>query len=223
MSLNSNKRGKDFWGPSLWQLGHIYGITYHPSKAVDFENFWWLSTVLLPCDYCQKNLSAKLKKYPMKKYLDNREQAFFYTYFVHDLANEHISRHHPDNPKISPNYDDIRKYYINGIRDTTFWNAAFWDTLFILATTLKPQNSSAFDKFLWTSSSLLPRDFSLTFQNALRKYPSKAYLRNNNDAFFYVYLLYDVTSPRSDMVPPFDDLKSYYFHALGAECKECSV
>ena len=223
MSLNPNNRGKDFWGPPIWQLGHIYGITYDPSKAIDFENFWWLLTVLLPCDYCQKNLTSKLKKYPIKKYLGNRDQAFFYTYFLHDLVNQHISQYYPDHPKVSPPYDTIRAYYLNEIRNEVFWKAAFWDTLFILATTLKPQNSSAFVKFLWSSSSLLPRSFSQIFQDALQKHPPTAYSRNNNDAFFHVYLLYDITSPRPEMVPPFDDLKSYYFHALGAECKECSV
>ena len=223
MSLISNSRGKDFWGRPIWQFGHISSILYDPSKADEFENFWWLLTVLLPCDYCQKNLTYKLNKYPMKKYLENRDQAFWYTYFLHDLVNQHISQYHPDKPKVSPPYDTCKKDYINYSRTESVWKAAFWDTLFILATTLKPQNSAAFDKFLWTSSSLIPHSFSLKFQNALQKYKSAAYLRNNNDAFFYVYLLYDVTSSGLDMVPSFDDLKSYYFYALGAECKECSV
>ena len=223
MSLKPAERGKRFWGPPIWTLGHVNGIMYNHTKAREFENFWRLLCVLLPCDYCQKNLTSKLNKYSIKKYLGNRDDAFFYTYFVHDLANQHITQYHPDDPKISPPYDNIKEYYINSVNRESFWKEAFWDTLFSLATTLKQQNSTAFTAFLWASSSLLPLTFSQLFQRCLQRHPPEAYMRSNNDAFFYIYLLYDLTSPRPDMVPPFDDLKSYYFHALGAECKECSV
>jgi len=204
-------------------LGHTNGIMYDPSKADDFENFWLLLCRLLPCDYCQKNLTSKMNKYSIKKYLGDKSQAFFYTYFIHDLANQHINQYSPDVPKVSPPYDVIKEYYVNNTRKPSFWKRAFWDTLFILSVTLKPQNSAEFIKFLWVSSSLLPSAFSQTFQNCLRKYSPFAYVRNNYDTFFYIYLLYDCTSPNPEAVPPFDDLKSYYFHALGTECKECSV
>ncbi len=223
MSLNPTTRGKDFWGPPIWKLGHFNGIIYEPSKAADFENFWLLLCVLLPCDYCQKNLTSKMNKYSIKNYLRNKGQAFFYTYFVHDLANQHISQYHPDNPKISPPFDAVKEYYINCAKRESCWKEAFWDTLFSLATTLRPQCSPDFIKFLWASSSLLPPAFSQIFQDNLRKHPPDCYMRSHYDAFFYIYLLYDCTSPNPDMVPPFDDLKSYYFQALGAECKECSV
>lgn len=223
MSLKSNKRGKDFWGPPIWTLGHINGIIYNRSKAVEFENFWKLLCVLLPCDYCQKNLTSKLNKYSIKKYLKNSSDTFFFTYFVHDLANQHITQYHPNNPKVSPPYDNVKQYYIDSVKQESFWKEAFWETLLILATTLKPQNASSFIKFLWTASSLLPSTFSQLFQDCMRRHPPEPYMRNYNDAFFYIYLLYDCTSPRPDMVPPFDDLKAYYFHSLGAECKECSV
>ncbi len=223
MSLKPTKRGKDFWGPPIWTLGHINGIMYNHTKAREFGNFWRLLCVLLPCDYCQNNLTSKLNKYSMKNYLRNSDTAFWYTYILHDLVNQHITQYHPDDPKISPPYDVIKEYYIDSVNKESFWKEAFWDTLFSLATTLKPQNSAALKSFLWTSSSLLPLTFSQLFQGCLRRHPPDAYMRNNNDAFFYVYLLYDCTSSRPEMVPPFDDLKSYYFHALGAECKECSV
>nr|QBK85518.1 MAG: Erv1/Alr family disulfide (thiol) oxidoreductase [Marseillevirus LCMAC101] len=223
MSLNPNNRGKDFWGPPIWRLGHIYGITYDPSKAADFEKFWLLLCVLLPCDYCQKNLTSKLNQCSIKKYLKNRDQTFFFTYFVHDLANINITQYNSDNPKVSPHYDNIKEYYINSVKREAFWKSAFWDTLFICACTLKSHNSRAFVDFLWTSSSLLPYNFSKIFQKCLQKHQPMAYMRNHNDAFFYIYHLYNCTSPRPDMVPPFDDLKSYYFTALGKECKECSV
>ena len=132
MSIKPSTRGKEFWGPPIWRLGHIFGITYDRSKAANFENFWVLLTVLLPCDYCQKNLSAKLKQYPIKNYLKNKETAFFYTYFVHDLANCHITKHHPEKPKISPDYDSIKEYYMNNVNVESFWKEPFWDTLFIL-------------------------------------------------------------------------------------------
>ncbi len=224
MSLKPNKRGKDFWGPPIWRLGHIYGITYDRSKAIEFENFWLLLCMLLPCEYCKKNLTSKMNKCCIKNYLGNKGNAFFYTYHIHDLANQHINQYQPETPKISPDYDFIKEWYTINSKNEKFWKGAFWDTLFILAATLKSQYGPAFNKFLWTSSSLLPSSsFSELFQACMRKHPPEEYMRNHNDAFFYIYLLYDCTSERPGMVPVFDDLRAYYFNALGAECNECSV
>ena len=221
--MSVSKKGKDFWGPEFWTLSHYYGITYSRDNREYFIEYWKLLTRLLPCEVCRKNLTYKLKRYPTSEYLISKEKAFFYTYFLHDLVNKHVTQYHPKSPKVSPSFESVRSYYIKMSHNDLLWKNAFWNVLFILATTYRPESSKEFERFLWVSSNLLPNWFSDRFQNGLRKFPPKPYLRNNNDAFFYVYLLFDNMVKRPELVPQFDSIKYHYFKALGEECSECNL
>ena len=107
--------GKKFWGPPLWMTIHTLAATLRPENAETFETFLWTISDLIPCDYCRVNLKNKLKLYPPGAYLTNNHDAFFYTYFIHDLVNQHVSDKNPMDPKTSPPFDDIKAYYFRSL------------------------------------------------------------------------------------------------------------
>jgi len=113
--LPTPKKGKEFWGPPIWKTLHILGATLRPENAEQFVNFLWALSDLIPCDYCRKNFKKKLREHPPEPYLRNNHDAFFWTYLVHDLANQHISHVHPDHPKVSPPYDEVKTYYFRAL------------------------------------------------------------------------------------------------------------
>jgi len=107
--MSDIKTGKDFWGPNIWATIHILASTYRPENKEQFKSFLWSLTYLLPCDFCRKNLEKKLLSHPPDNFLNNRDDAFYYTYLLHDLANQHISTYH--RKKKSPPYEVVKKYY----------------------------------------------------------------------------------------------------------------
>lgn len=82
-------------------------------------------------------------------------------------------------------------------------------------------------------SELLPCDYCCEhFKKNLKKFPPDNYLDNNHNAFFYGYLLHDLVNQDHNAhrngqakkeSPPFDEVKSFYFRAVGEECKDCKV
>lgn len=108
-------KGKAFWGPPIWTSIHILAATLRPENADAFKQFLESLTQLLPCEQCKRNLRAKLDAHPPDPYLSNNHDAFFYSYMIHDLANEHISEFHPETPKESPNFDEIKNFYFRGL------------------------------------------------------------------------------------------------------------
>lgn len=111
----SPKKGKDFWGSSLWRTIHTFGATFKPENAEKFKMWLELTADLMPCDYCGRNLHKKLRNYPPEPYLTNNDDAFFYSYVLHDLVNQHITEKHPENPKVSPPYDDVKTFYFRAL------------------------------------------------------------------------------------------------------------
>ena len=113
-------KGKNFWGPPIWTTIHILAATLSPETAQYYKTFLECLTHLLPCEQCKRNLAEKLRNHPPDAYLSNNHDAFFYTYMLHDLANEHISAEHIENghselQKESPNYDEIKAFYFSGL------------------------------------------------------------------------------------------------------------
>ena len=111
----SGVKGKAFWGPTIWATIHILAATFRPENADAFKQFLESLTKLLPCERCKVNLITKLDKHPPDPYLSNNHDAFFYSYILHDLANEHITKFHTETPKESPNFDEIKAFYFEGL------------------------------------------------------------------------------------------------------------
>lgn len=114
-SVKSPATGKFFWGPPVWTTIHILAATFRPENADAFKTFLECLTKLLPCEECKRNLRAKLDTVPPDAYLSNNNDAFFYTYLLHDLANEQISSVNPSTPKESPDFDSTKNFYFRGL------------------------------------------------------------------------------------------------------------
>lgn len=110
-----NVKGRDFWGPPMWVVLHIVSATYRPENANVYKQFLDCYKKLLPCEICKKNLEEKIKMYPPDPYLTNNHDAFFYSYLLHDLANENITKDNPLIQKESPNYDNMKAFYFNAL------------------------------------------------------------------------------------------------------------
>jgi len=102
----SVEKGRSFWGPPIWKTIHILAATLRPDNAQAYKQFLESLTELLPCERCKKNLKDKLKRYPPDPYLSNNQDAFFYSYVLHDLVNQQVE-------KDSPNLDDIKSFYFS--------------------------------------------------------------------------------------------------------------
>lgn len=117
MSPHTPKSGKDFWGPAVWQTIHSFAAAYKPSPSTfkAFKDMIWAFTELLPCDFCRANLVKKLNAHPPDPYLNSNDDLFLWTYLIHDMVNVHISKYHPETPKNSPCYDDVKSLYFNAL------------------------------------------------------------------------------------------------------------
>jgi len=107
--------GKAFWGPPIWKTIHILASTLRPENASEFKKFLETLTHLLPCEKCKRNLKEKLKNFPIDAYLFNNDDAFFYTYVLHDMVNTSINKADKKQPKESPSFDEIKNFYFKGL------------------------------------------------------------------------------------------------------------
>jgi len=108
-------KGRDFFGSSMWSTLHCVAVTYTPDKAKAFVSLLWAYVELLPCAECRVNLKKKLEKIPPDAYLRNNHDLFFYTYALHDLVNQDVSRHHGKKKKKSPPYLEIKQRYFSAL------------------------------------------------------------------------------------------------------------
>lgn len=108
-------KGRDFFGPPMWATLHCVAVTYTPDKAQAFIDLLNSYVALLPCAFCSKNLKDKIKAHPPEPYLKSNHDLFFYTYILHDLANVHITQHHPETPKSSPPYLEVKERYFRAL------------------------------------------------------------------------------------------------------------
>lgn len=219
--------GKGFWGPPIWSLIHELSLSMNGSNSFFYKKFLGLLTRLLPCTKCKNNLNSKLISYPPDKYLTGPLQAFLYSYILHDLANKQISSE-GGIQKISPPFEFVRDTYLNNMRaGPDFWGPSMWATFYILAAVLTPENSIYFKEFIETVIELVPDELSKKIlKKFLREYSIDPYLRNNHDAFFYIFTLHNnsgVGQIKENLNHSYIAIKSFYFSKLGEECKGCKV
>lgn len=111
------KRGKDFWGPRIWDTIHILALTLKPGDGRYFIQFLDSLTHLLPCEECRENLRKKLIELPPERYVTNNYDAFHYTYILHDKANRQISSMPGAVPKHSPAFEEVKRLYTVALGD----------------------------------------------------------------------------------------------------------
>ncbi len=224
-SSSQIRKGKDFWGELNWDFIHYVGYTYDPRdnlRARAIMRFFVLLTFLIPCIMCRKNLISKYRKLPPTKYMDSQRSLFYYTYVIHDMANKHITKYHPNTPKVSPPFKDVLKKYQNrrgSVSDLV------WHIIHIFAATMKYENGEHFKEFLNLIGKV---SGDVGIQKAVTeftvRYNIDPYLLNNNDAFLYTYLLHDnYAKSIGKKIPDFDTTKYFYFRSLGEECNDCKI
>lgn len=200
------KVGKDFWGPPFWEMFHILGVTIQCTKKgkEKFEQLLRLFCQLVPCPSCCAHLNRNLKAFPPGKYLTTNEDAFFYTYVLHDIVNDQVneinkslSENERKPIKVSPDYEQIRDYYFREWKN--LWGKAWWKVIHCLGATFKPtkEHAQKFTEFLNLLCDIMPCQISCSyFRKALIDYPVAPYLLNNHDAFFYTYILHNVINEK---------------------------
>lgn len=108
--MSSDAKSK--WANPIWATIHIFAANMDGDNSDDMKKFLESIGGLLPCKYCRKHWNEKLAKYPPDSYLTNKHDAFFYTYFLHDLVNKHVSERNPKNKKVSPKFDVVKRKYM---------------------------------------------------------------------------------------------------------------
>lgn len=210
----SSQKGKDFWGPRVWNGMHTISTYVTINKNNEYARLWWALTKLIPCELCQNNLVKKLEEYPPNKYGTQSETAFFHSYIIHDLANQHISHYNPKTPKVSPPFDKIRNYYFELSKKDVKSN--IYNMIHTLSTTYQPENAGIFKMFIKDINKIIPGIINIKEFNDI-------YLRNNHDLFFWTYISRMNLPSSTNLDKNFNKLKFVYFNALGEECKDCKT
>lgn len=221
-------RGKDFWGPPTWATYHTFSLTTPVNNNFEIDaylHFTFLLSKLLPCGVCRPNYTAKLEHYPIREYI-RTNQLFLHSYTVHDAANRDISVK-SGKKKESPVYEEVYRFYATNIRDKgiKFYMLPVWTMIHSFAASLSLENIGFFRHFLEVISILIPdKRYAALFAKALRDVDIKQYLIDKDTAFYGTYILHNqVNKLRGKTSPPFDNVKSFYYRALGIECKSCRI
>lgn len=219
----SELKGRNFWGPPLWELIHSLADKYTPEKKTAFLKFLILLTFILPCLMCRKNLIQKLKTIPPGQYLESSKYLLWYTYVIHDMANKHISKFHPDSPKVSPPYSDVVRRYKTQTPNSL--DNVMWHVIHILATTLRYESGERYAEMLGLIAILIPNGYTgALITEFMKVYPIDPYLRNNNDAFTYSYMLHDYVAKKTmSKIQSYEVAKNFYFGALNEGCNDCKL
>jgi hypothetical protein len=113
------KTGKDFLGPHLWHVIHHFAASYTIEKKDAFLDFLESLCVLMTCDICRCHLKERLKTLQIERYLNNRDDCFFFTYLLHDFVNREYNTNHKSDKnfkrKISPPYEQIKSIYFKTV------------------------------------------------------------------------------------------------------------
>ena len=224
------KKGRSFWGPDWWVLLHSAAAKFDadPTSRPDpttmgaglrpdptaLEVIVAAYQGLLPCEQCRAHLKTNVSSIPIQKYIDSGN-ALLWTWLLHDKVNRILG-------KTSPSFDVVKTYYAT--RPQT--GPSKWAVLHGAAAAYKPEHRVQFKSLLYTfaNSNFDAVDAKPTFLDLLKTYPVDDYLYNNHVLFLYVYILHDAINKKLGKTSPtFEDVRNYYFSALGEECKACDL
>lgn len=101
------------WGPHTWFFLHTLTFSYpdNPSKTdkINMENFIFSLSNVLPCSVCKKHFQQNLKKYPVKNFLNSRDEYVNWMIDIHNVVNRNTGKKIRDNVDIIKNYNDLYK------------------------------------------------------------------------------------------------------------------
>lgn len=200
------KTGKDFFGPPTWKSIHYLASIYSPNKKYDFLQFLECLTKLFPCQKCRMHLKDNLKTINPKEYLGSRDDAFLWSYHLHELVNKQLKK--PSFP-----YQTAKKIYFN---HNVNGGAALWQMIHAFAGAYTESNKKYFKMFINAINNLVP------WENFVPDISD--YLCNNHNLFLWTYFYHDLINQKLGKISPkYGDIKLYYFARLGPECTECNA
>lgn len=85
--------GRKTWGPILWHLYHTFAI--HLNTKKDIEYFTLLNNCfgyVLPCEECKTHYNFITEKIYTFDDTMNPQDAFYYTYKIHEMVNESLDK-----------------------------------------------------------------------------------------------------------------------------------
>ena len=98
------------FGKSGWTVLHSFAVTYRREKLEAMIEFLHVLGEL----FQSKAFQEYLEIYPPETYLENNQDAFLYTYLLHELINHQINNEHGRIIKVSPSYHSLKnEYFLN--------------------------------------------------------------------------------------------------------------
>lgn len=209
-------RGKDFWGPRVWKVVHLFALWANtPHKARAYCNFVRSLGHIAPCEECKFHFTSLLTRLPPEPHTISAKKMFEYSYLLHSAVNKRLKK--PDRE-----YASVEAEYKNIVArcNPDEWGRLVWEAVHSLAMGYKSQTSSYFMVALECIAVLMPT-FNREFSTLLRQNPVEPYLTNNEDLFFYTYVIHSLANERSGTSKvSFSYIKTRYFNAM-FKCESC--
>lgn len=169
----NNKIAKS-WGSYAWYFLHYLSLNYNieeKQKYIKFINYFCNT---IPCIICKNNFKNKLRIYPIKKYLENKEDFFKWTVLLHNDVNK------KSYSKIY-NIEEAKKLYINNYNKIKIYN--FLYNFYI--SNINKNNNNLLKLFLEIID-IYPND---KVKNALIHFKNNCEIKKNKlMQWYYVYL-----------------------------------
>jgi hypothetical protein len=76
------------WGPSTWYYLHYLALNYNPELKQNYINLIKFLYKNIPCIICKNNFGIKLRRFPINKYINNKQDFFRWTVLLHNDVNK---------------------------------------------------------------------------------------------------------------------------------------
>ena len=206
--------GKAFWGHAFWVVMHY--IAFNIANKTDYHVLIDCFAKLIPCKQCKQHFLKNLEKYPLRNYTHSNDSLFYHSYVLHDLVNKIKIP-----PVTSPSFESIKLSYQR--MKFADYEKNMWHTLFVIAALLKDVDAQYLKMLLVFFVNNI-QEGKVNYEEFLLKYSPDVYLRNNKDAFFYIYLFYShIYKKKGITVYKYLQVKTSYFAGVGEDCKDCKI
>ena len=100
-----------------------------------------------------------------------------------------------------------------------------WASIHLTCASYTPDKCKQIKEWIKLEFDLLPcKECRSHAAEMLKKYPVEMYSANNEDLFFWSYIIHDEVNRRlGKKSPPYPEVKQYYFDALNTECTSCNI
>ena len=86
----------NIWGPTAWLFLHTITFNYpnNPTNndKLNYKNFFYLLSDIIPCNYCKHNFKIHMKKLPIEDALNNKNSLVKWLFNIHNLTNKHLNK-----------------------------------------------------------------------------------------------------------------------------------